>query len=151
MPTDSNPTVHIPPASAGAQAGESTLARLAWMRELEASLNGSRKALLSLDLAGIERGTSEQVSLIREFDAIGRPPREDGVPGLAAHGPELERQLRRSGTRIVMAARLQAALLARPDQHAGRPLRRLRAVVGADGWRTARLGSRVTLENEAKI
>jgi hypothetical protein len=83
------------------------------MRDLEASLDGSRKALLALDVAGIERGTSEQVSLLREFDAIRGPTREDGAAGVAAHTPELERELRRSGMRIVEVAGLQTALLAR--------------------------------------
>src|SRR5260370_4218419 len=45
-------------------------ARLALMRELETSLHGSRKALLALDLPGIERGTNEQPGLIREVEAL---------------------------------------------------------------------------------
>ena len=98
-------------------------ARLALMRELETSLHGSRKALLALDLPGIERGTNEQAGLIREFEALlkrdtltaalERRPGEEAKAGLVAGSPELEEKLRRSVCRILEAARLQTALLAR--------------------------------------
>jgi hypothetical protein len=96
-------------------------AGLAVMHKLEASLEASRRALLALDLAAIERGTSEQAGLVREFDALLRQTREDGRPDLS--GPSLsmgprERQemLRQSAQRILEAARLQAALLARAQR-----------------------------------
>ena len=91
-----------------------------WER-LEASLRRSREALLALDLAGIEAGTREQVSLFREFDALLRRSlaavaatrtTETTSSGLRAQ-PELEEELRRSRDRILDALRLQAALLAR--------------------------------------
>jgi hypothetical protein len=95
--------------------------RLALMGELEASLHRSRKALLALDLAGIERATGEQVGMIREFQAclprgvlplaIGNTGAK-GAPGLVAHAPELE-ELRKSESRVLEAVRLQAALLGR--------------------------------------
>ena len=114
MPTDSLVTGCAAPANAGARANEFVLARLAWLGELEASLTGSRKALQALDLAGIEQRTREQVDLIREFDALRRRQTgDDGAPGFAVGAPELEKELRRSGTRILEALRLQAALLAR--------------------------------------
>lgn len=112
MPPDFDFSGHIPPA-AEVGGDESALARLAWMVELEASLRGSRKALMALDLAGIECRTSEQIGLIRKFDALRRLPVDDGASGLAVRAPELARELQSSGTRILEAARLQAALLAR--------------------------------------
>jgi len=123
MLTDSIPARRILPANAGQLAAELLPDRLAVMRELEASLQGSRKALLALDLAGIERGTREQVRLIRELEmvlrrptassAIGRQPAEDAAQGLPACAPELEEELRRCESRVRDGARLQAALLAR--------------------------------------
>jgi len=122
MLTDSIPARRILPANAGQLAAELLPDRLAVMRELEASLQGSRKALLALDLA-IERGTREQVRLIRELEmvlrrptassAIGRQPAEDAAQGLPACAPELEEELRRCESRVRDGARLQAALLAR--------------------------------------
>src|ERR1700691_1106367 len=43
--------------------------RLAVLRALEVSFERSQEALRALDLAGIERGTSEQTVLIRQLDA----------------------------------------------------------------------------------
>jgi len=103
-----------PSADAGTRADESALARLAWMGKLEASLVGSHKALLALDLAGIEQRTVEQIGLIREFAAMRRPREpEDEALDRALRTPTLEKELRRSGTRILDAVRVQAALLAR--------------------------------------
>src|SRR5271167_1530878 len=113
MPADSILTGRIPPANAEARADEPVLACVAWMGELEASLEGSRKALLALDLAGIERWTSEQLGLIRKLEAMRWPQREDEPGGFGVLAPELEQELRRSGNRILGAARLQASLLAR--------------------------------------
>ena len=105
MPMSSDLTVCIPSPNAERLADESIPARLAWMGELEASLDGSRKALLALDLSGIERGTREQVGLIRKFEGM----KVDSI----ARAPDLEKELRRQGTTIMGAVRLQAALLAR--------------------------------------
>lgn len=119
---------------------------LQWMRELESSLQVSRKALLALDLAGIEQGTCEQVRLINALEGVlqrsavppeipGRstenpadnPVRDQPVQNQAAQNQpaqnqasgwpagllELEEELRRRGSIIREAARLQLALLAR--------------------------------------
>jgi hypothetical protein len=89
------------------------------MGELQTSLHGSRKALLALDLGGIERETSNQAVLIQEFDALLRrgalapPAAEESAFDWSACTPELEEKLRRSVSRILDAVRLQAALLAR--------------------------------------
>jgi hypothetical protein len=109
-----------PAAISGERAGGPVRARRALLRELEASLEGSRKALLALDLAGIERGTREQEGLLREFEAVLRhrmngaahAPEPEGEPGPEPE-PEPEEETRRSGNRILEAARLQAALLVR--------------------------------------
>lgn len=96
--------------------------RLALMGELEASLHRSRKALLALDLAGIERATGEQVGMIREFQAClrrGVAPQateKSGAKnalGLSAPAPNPEEELRKSESRVLEAVRLQAALLGR--------------------------------------
>jgi hypothetical protein len=84
-------------------------AGLAVLSELESSLLGSRKALLELDLAAIERGTIEQAGLIREFDVLLRP-------GLSAGTPELQKTFRQSAQRILEASRLQAAVLVREQR-----------------------------------
>jgi hypothetical protein len=84
----------------------------ALMEELEASLLGSQQALLALDLAGIEQRTSEQAGLMKKFDAMRRQSR-DGTQGFPTPSAGLEKELRLSGTRILEAARLQSALLAR--------------------------------------
>ncbi len=121
MTTDSVPVDRI--ASPLEQADALLWARVALMSELEASLRGGRKALLALDLPGIEHGTNEQAGLIREFEALLRrdtpaPAREsqsgeEAKAGLIAGSAELEEELRRSVCRILEAARLQTALLAR--------------------------------------
>jgi hypothetical protein len=113
MLIDSNLTGSVLLANAGGLADESAAVLLVWMDELEASLLGSRKALLALDLAGIERGTSEQVGLVRNFGAMQRQSGKDNALGRPAGTPELVEELRRRGRRIQEAARLQAALLAR--------------------------------------
>jgi hypothetical protein len=92
-------------------------AGLAVLRELEASLLASRRALLALDLGAIERGTSEQAGLIREFDALLRPGLSAGTPErIPERIPERQETLRQSAQRILEASRLQAALLARAQR-----------------------------------
>jgi hypothetical protein len=92
------------------------------MGELEASLHRSQRALLALDLAGIERGTCEQVGLVRELHVLLRGKTalpanarlgENRMPAFVASTPELKEQLRASAKRILNLARLQAALLVR--------------------------------------
>lgn len=80
--------------------------RLTLMRQLQASLAQSCKALLALDLAGIERGTREQVGLSQELaEGFARAGRELG-------GDEGE-ELRQNELGVLQALRLQSALLAR--------------------------------------
>jgi hypothetical protein len=90
------------------------------MVKLHASLHCSHRALLALDLANIERETSEQAGFIREFGALKRAPlarserqAEETKLDLSACTPELEEKFRRTATEILEAARLQAALLER--------------------------------------
>jgi hypothetical protein len=91
------------------------------MRELEASLHASRKALLALDLAGIENGNRQQVQLIRELGRLlrrspatvpGQQPMRNRVPW-PAPSTEVESELRQCCSQVLEAARLQAALLVR--------------------------------------
>jgi hypothetical protein len=114
--------------------------RLALMRELQASLLASRKALLALDLAAIGQGTREQVELSRKLGRniggrgksagrIGRRMEPRPVARCAALAPELEpglgpelgpelepelkAELRRAEFELWQALRLQSALLTR--------------------------------------
>ena len=112
----------IPSANSQQWAGELLRARLVLMRELEASLHCSRKALLALDLVAMESATGQQITLIREFDALLRQttasiafdrsaaPSASGLPGELW---EVNEELRGSQNRIMGALRLQAALLTR--------------------------------------
>jgi len=95
---------------------------LALMGALEASLQGSRQALLTLDLGGTERGTGEQIEWMRNFDEVLRQMAGDagGKRGSGSgadfdwgRSKELEEELRQSERRIRNTLRLQAALLAR--------------------------------------
>jgi hypothetical protein len=79
---------------------------LALLGQMEASLHGSREALLARDLAGIEQGTREQRALAGEIEAVLRK-------GIAPSMNGLEEELRRRQNRVLAAGRLQAALLAR--------------------------------------
>jgi hypothetical protein len=122
MTSDSIFTECMPFAIAQDPEEELMRARLVLMRRLEASLQGSRKALLALDLPRIECGTGDQIGLILEFGALLRrsracaavdPSAEPRAPGLRTPSPELEEELGRSQNRILDALRLQTALLAR--------------------------------------
>jgi hypothetical protein len=101
--------------------------RLALMLRMQASLFGSRTALLALDLAGIEQGTREQVELsLKLEEEIGRggAPAANvktltrhGAAGFTTRAPklesELEKELRRCEHEVLQALRLQSALLVR--------------------------------------
>jgi hypothetical protein len=92
--------------------------RLALMRRMQASLFGSRKALLSLDLAGIEQGTREQVELSMKLEEeIGRAGALADNMGFTARAPklesELDKDLRHCEHEVLQALRLQSALLVR--------------------------------------
>jgi hypothetical protein len=86
--------------------------------ELEASLEGSRKALLALDLASLESGTREQAGLIMRFEPLRRQREEYRVfiePAniKPANASARQAELRHCAHRVREATRLQAALLAR--------------------------------------
>lgn len=110
--TESNLTSISVSTKAAPAADESGLGIFALLEELESSLATSYKALLKLDLAAIEQGTSEQASLIGKFVAI-RKQSGNTAFRFPAHADELCAEIRRSRTRILQATRLQAALLAR--------------------------------------
>lgn len=121
MRADSIPDVLV--SSANAAGRDDVRLAVALTRELEASLDRSRKALLALDLGGIEYETREQAVLVQEFElalrrrsppkAPGKLPAGDSLLGSAACAVELDEELRRSANRVLQAVRLQAALLAR--------------------------------------
>jgi hypothetical protein len=134
MQTDSMQTDSILAPQLGLESRSLTierfsLERLQLLRELEASLGGSRQALLALDLAGIEQGTCEQVALVRELQKfpemrMPRPRlgqtgerREGGTQETGSEVPTWSREtaedVRRCEEAVLQAARVQAALLAR--------------------------------------
>jgi len=106
MPAEIIPAAYTPPAKASEAEDDLVRCQLGLMAELEASLDASRKALLALDLAGIELGTREQIGLLRNLEAVRQRSR-------LACPAELEHETRRCGHRILQAALLQSALLAR--------------------------------------
>jgi hypothetical protein len=127
MPTELISAAGLPSANLVPTTDEGARSALALIGELEASLRASRKALLALDLAGIERETREQVRSIRKLEGVlarSMAPRvrgscmaKDRAPLHSGNPPELEpgpeEELRRSCHRVLEATRLQAALLAR--------------------------------------
>ncbi|MGC2403867.1 MAG: hypothetical protein WA510_29005 [Acidobacteriaceae bacterium] len=129
MPTDTIPTGTIPtepascrnpPTSPGERIDDFLRVRLAVIAALEASLQRSRKALLAMDIDGIEGGTKEQVDLVRDLAAAPRAlmppagrPRKNALAIVPAYTAALLEELFRSEGRLREAARLQAALLAR--------------------------------------
>ena len=74
---------------------------LTMLSQLEASLHGSRKALLARDLAGVEQETREQRVLAGKIKAILQQR-------IAPLGSGLEEDLKQSGKRVLAAGRLQA-------------------------------------------
>jgi hypothetical protein len=95
----------------------------ALLAELQASLEGSQRALLSHDLGGLERGTSEQIGLQRSLQALpalwsqNGAPRPDGAPGDATPlDPALAAGLRAAQWRVLYLGRVQAALLTRAQR-----------------------------------
>jgi hypothetical protein len=102
--------------------GELLHSYLALMDALEASLERSRKALLALDVCGVELETGEQMRLVRKFDAVLRQARGGCVTGeLSTKNRTLELafakdpndELRRRHSCLLSSLRLQAALLKR--------------------------------------
>lgn len=95
-----------------------------WMAELEASLENSRKALLAMDLSGIEGRTQEQEVLLQRFDEqIRQGPQlmghrrtstGDGRPLMLLF--PLEEEIQPQAIKIQNAVRLQSALLNRAQK-----------------------------------
>jgi hypothetical protein len=86
--------------------------RLALLRKLEASLVSSHRALLSLDLAAIKQGTSDQSTLSESLALEIRRSRNASDRG-PIQPSELLQELKRSEWKVLCAARVQAALLKR--------------------------------------
>jgi hypothetical protein len=127
MSTDSIAARSIP-CSAREPARALMAARIGLMAAMEASLQISRKAVLALDLAQIERQTDEQADLVRRLAELLRPGAlaetcdsdafDEARPAAFVSKSRLEdeRELRRKADRIMEPARLQAALLARAQR-----------------------------------
>lgn len=95
-------------ASSGQKSHEHARARLALMGELHASLSGSCKALLTLDLAGITRGTEEQVGLSLQLADMAQENR-----WIVEDNAGIKEELKQSQHRVLQALRLQSAILGR--------------------------------------
>jgi len=117
MPTDSSARRQFSLNSSSVESTSLTMERftperLKLLQDLEASLNGSRRALLALDLAAIEQGTREQVGLVLEMQRLcERTLRSETAPQ-----QEIAEEIRRSEEAVLQAARVQAALLARAQR-----------------------------------
>jgi hypothetical protein len=93
------------------------------LRRLQASLGRSSRALVALDLAGIEGETREQRELVRALAVRAKPlhwKNEPEIENDSAQATErrlqMARELRQSEAQVRQALRLQAALLRR-SQH----------------------------------
>jgi hypothetical protein len=86
--------------------GERVRLRVSLLHDLEASLGRGSRALVALDLAGMERETREQVGILRRLAAS---PAAD----CAGFAPALPVDLAQSGNAVRQALGLQAALLRR--------------------------------------
>jgi hypothetical protein len=86
--------------------------RLALMSRLETSLKAGLRALLALDLAGVERCTRELNSLGSELTALLKDAATAERVG-AGDALEIGRELGRTQARILDAIRLQSAVLKR--------------------------------------
>jgi hypothetical protein len=91
---------------------------LTWLREIEASLGASQKALLTRDLAGLEQATEEQRRLHQMFCATWTEATRLRQTKIARPGNAglLETEVRTAGMRVLELARLQLSLLARNQQ-----------------------------------
>ncbi|MGP0020483.1 MAG: hypothetical protein ACLPHP_18085 [Candidatus Sulfotelmatobacter sp.] len=100
----------------------------ALLAELQGSLEASQRALLSHDLVGLERATSEQIGLQRSLQALRS---QNGAPGTDATplDPALAAGLRAAQWRVLYLGRVQAALLTR----AQRSLRMLSNLLAGPG------------------
>jgi hypothetical protein len=117
-------------AGASPWPAETVRTRLELMRGLQASLCAGHRALLALDLPGIERTTMEQAELGRKLaeyiprctTSAGnggnkkRPPAENRAGGFPGCVPELEAELRHAEREVLQALQVQAALLARAQR-----------------------------------
>jgi len=95
-------------ASAIAQAAGALLA------EMERSLEASRQALLSRDVAGMELATTEQIRLRRSLEILWSPVGTHGCHAQPAD-PDLA-GLRAAEWRVLYLGRVQAALLTRAQR-----------------------------------
>ena len=116
---------HATPTSAFTSDAQIAQAGLAVLAELAASLAGSQKALLKLDIAAVEHGTREQTRLGRALSALlltgkrtakfDRQRGKDRSLGLPAAAPELA-ELRAAANHVLHLSRVQNALLARAQR-----------------------------------
>ena len=122
------PMISTDPISAPAFTRDVQMAHpgLALMAELQACLADSQKALLALDLAGIERGTRKHARLGRDLEGLllrGRPlvavdpERGKGRSVLSSSGALEELSgLRAAAKGVLQSIRVQAALLTRAQR-----------------------------------
>jgi hypothetical protein len=93
---------------------------LALLRDLEASLEATQKAVLARDLDGLEQSTREQKQLQRALAILwaesGTPPQASLPTRLESCAPHLAAELRAAGMRVLHLGRVQAGLLVRAQR-----------------------------------
>jgi hypothetical protein len=106
-----------------AAGNEIASASLAFLCELESSLQASQKALLTLDVAGIEQGTQEQIRLAGKLSSLLPEIRPD--PAASAERLEMgtlpwalqwEAEMRATANRVLALTRLLALVLCQSQQ-----------------------------------
>jgi hypothetical protein len=93
---------------------------LALLRDLEASLEATQKAVLARDLSGLERSTGEQLRLQRALAILwaesGTHPKASLATWLQGCAPQLAAELRAAEMRVLYLGRVQAGLLVRAQR-----------------------------------
>jgi hypothetical protein len=126
MPTESIPGIQSFPEESINNLRRAQLDRIG---ALAISLENSRKSLLALDLAGMERETARQFELLEELNRLrfqlrsstsrpenNQPETSSQMNGYAVQNlasSELEEELKHAAMQVLDACRLHSALLAR--------------------------------------
>jgi len=90
--------------------------RVSVLRELEASLQASQRALLNRDVSELEQHTSEQVRLQKTLTSLWSCDAHSMASDPACSDVELAVEVRAALIRVQHLSRIQAALVARAQQ-----------------------------------
>ena len=115
--------------------------------ELESSLQASQKALLCCDVAGVERGTEEQIRLRESLASLWTS--DSSATFVPLSEPNSAALLRAAQSRVLHLGRVQLALLARAQQSV-RILANLLAGTAGDYGPSRNAGAVSSSRSEAK-